>query len=90
MGLVLAKGVTFSLICVIFFMPALMLVLDRAVVATSHRSLLPNFARLGRGISRAAIWLLLIGLLLPVAYLAQGMNDFRYGTGAYPEGFGEC
>ncbi len=86
MGLVLAKGVTFSLICVIFFMPALMLVLDRAVVATSHRSLLPNFARLGRGISRAAIWLLLIGLLLPVAYLAQGMNDFRYGTGAYPEG----
>lgn len=63
MGLVLAKGVTFNLI-MIFFMPALMLVLDRAVVATSHRSLLPNFARLGRGISRAAIWLLLIGLLL--------------------------
>lgn len=86
MGLVLAKGVAFSLICVIFFMPALMLVLDRAVLATSHRSLLPSFGRLGRGISRAAVWLLFIGLLLPVAYLAQGMNDFRYGTGAYPQG----
>lgn len=86
LGLVLAKGVGFSLLCVIFFMPALMIVLDRAVVATSHRSLMPSFAWLGRGIARAGLWLLLIGLLLPGAYLAQGMNDFRYGMGTYPEG----
>lgn len=86
LGVVLAKGVGFSLLCVIFFMPALMLVLDRAVEATSHRSLLPSFRPLGRAVSRSAYWLLLIGLLLPVAFVAQGMNDFRYGTGAYPIG----
>lgn len=86
LGVVLAKGVGFSLLCVIFFMPALMFVLDRAVEATGHRSLLPDFRPLGRAVSRSAYWLLLIGLLLPVAFVAQGMNDFRYGTGAYPTG----
>ena len=87
LGVVLAKGVGFSLICVIFFMPALMSVLDRALLATTHRSFLPSFASLGRGISRIVmISLLIITPLLPVAYLAQGMNDFRYGMGDYPVG----
>lgn len=90
MGIVLAKGVVFSLICVIFFMPALIQVLDRAIVATSHRSLLPSFERLGRGISRIAMWLLVIGAVLPFAFIAQGMNDFRYSTTSYPAGSREA
>lgn len=86
MGVVLAKGVAFSLICVIFFMPAMIMVLDRVVAATTHRALLPSFAGLGRGISRIAKPLLLIGLVLPFCFVAQGMNDFRYGNSEYPEG----
>lgn len=86
LGWVLAKGVAFSLISVIFFMPALMKATDRAILRTTHRSLLPNFDRLGRGIARASMWLLLIALLLPMAFVAQGRNDFRYGSGAFPEG----
>lgn len=90
LGLVLAKGVVFSLICVIFFMPALMRVMDRAIAATSHRSFLPSFAALGRGVSRFAVPLLVIAALLPIAYAAQGMNDFRYGMGDYPAGSREA
>lgn len=86
LGIVLAKGVAFSLICVLFFMPALILVLDRAVAATSHRELLPSFNRLGNCIGRFARPLLLIGVVLPFCFLAQGMNDFTYGTTEYPEG----
>ena len=51
--------------------------LDRAVERTSHRPLLPSFARLGKFISRWARPLLLIGILLPFCYIAQGANDFR-------------
>lgn len=90
LGLVLAKGVVFSLICVIFFMPALMQVMDRAIAATSHRSFLPSFAALGRGISKIAVPLLAIAALLPIAYVAQGMTDFRYGMGDYPTGSREA
>lgn len=90
LGIVLAKGIVFSLLCVIFFMPALIQVLDRALAATTHRSFLPSFAVLGRGISRVAVPLLAIGLVLPFAYVAQGMNDFRYGMGDYPQGSREA
>ena len=86
MGVVLAKGVIFSLICVILFMPAMIHVLDRAVERTSHRPLLPSFARLGKFISRWARPLLLIGILLPFCYIAQGANDFRYAMSDYPAG----
>lgn len=90
LGLVLAKGVAFSLLSVLLFMPALMLVMDRAIDATTHRSFLPDFTRLGRGISRIAVGLLVIGAVLPMAYTAQGMNDFRYGMGNYPTGSREA
>lgn len=86
MGIVLAKGVVFSLICVLFFMPPLLLVLDRAVAATSHRPLLPSFTRLGAIIAKSAKWLLLIAALLPFCFIAQQKSDFRYGNSDYPDG----
>lgn len=86
MGIVLAKGVLFSLLCVLTLMPALIHVLDKPIAKTSHRPLLPRFERLGRFIGSSARWLLLIGAILPFCFIAQGMNDFRYGTTDYPEG----
>ncbi len=86
MGVVLAKGVLISLACVIFFMPALINVLDRVVQATSHRPLLPTFERFGKLVSRMALWLLALGALLPIAFMAQSMNDFQYATTDYPAG----
>jgi len=85
MGIVLAKGVLFSLISVIFFMPTMMLAMDKWLEKTMHRPLLPSFAGFGKIVSKAAIWLLLIGLFFPVAFLAQSHNDFMYGMSDYHE-----
>jgi len=38
-GLVLAKGILISLLCVFLFMPALLLIFDTLIVKTSHRSI---------------------------------------------------
>lgn len=86
LGVVLAKGVIFSLICVILLMPALINVLDKIVEKTSHRPLLPSFTRLGKFVGKWARPLLLIGVLLPFAFVAQGANDFVYGNTDYPAG----
>ena len=43
LGIVLAKGVLFSLICVIFLLPVLILVFEKWVEKTRHRNFLPDF-----------------------------------------------
>lgn len=86
LGVVLAKGVFLSLISVIFFMPTLILALDTLLEKTKHRSFLPSFAGLARFISKYALWLLIIAILLPLAFLAQSRIDFQYGTSDYSAG----
>lgn len=42
-GLVMAKGVIFGLICVVTIFPAMLLVFDKYISKTKHKSLLPKF-----------------------------------------------
>ncbi len=42
-GLVMAKGVIFGLICVVTVFPAMLLVFDKYISNTKHKSLLPKF-----------------------------------------------
>lgn len=83
MGLVLAKGIVFSLITVVFFMPAMILKFTKWNDRTRHRPFLPSFRRLSEGIYRFRYASLIIMVLLtPPAFVAQGMNDFLYGNSA--------
>ena len=83
MGLVLAKGIVFSLISVVFFMPAVLLKFAKWNEKTKHRSFFPDFHKLGKGIYRIRYVALAIMLLItPFAFVAQGMNDFLYGNSA--------
>ena len=83
MGLVLAKGIVFSLLTVVFFMPAMILKFADWNEKTAHRPFLPTFNRLSRGIYRFRYAALIImALLVPPAYVAQGMNDYLYGNSA--------
>lgn len=89
MGIVLAKGIFFSLVSVLFLLPALTLVTVRAVDRTTHRSFLPSaetMRKAGRGILRISPVILLVMLLsvYPV-FRAQRSNHFLYGMGNYPE-----
>ena len=83
MGLVLAKGIIFSLLTVVFFMPAMILKFADWNEKTAHRPFLPPFNRLSRGIYRFRYAALIVMVLIvPPAYVAQGMNDYLYGNSA--------
>ena len=83
MGLVLAKGIVFSLLSVVFFMPAMILKFTKLNDRTKHRSFFPDFTKLGKGVFKIR-YAVLIGIFLitPPAYVAQGMNHFLYGNSA--------
>ena len=81
MGLVLAKGIVFSLLTVVFFMPAIILKFSRLNERTKHRSFLPDFKKMSHGIYKLRyVSLAVMLLLVPPAYVAQGMNEFLYGN----------
>ena len=55
MGLVLAKGIVFSLLTVVFFMPAMIFRFAKWNEKTAHRPLLPDFHKMGRAFIRSVI-----------------------------------
>lgn len=89
MGIVLAKGIVISLITVVLFMPAMILRMAGGMEKTAHRSFLPSFDRLSRGIFkiRYAVLIFVAVIAIP-AYTAQGMNSFLYGNDAVGSGEG--
>lgn len=81
LGLALAKGMCFSLLTVFTFFPAVMVLADKWIEKTRHRSFLPKFDFLGKLVSRIMIPLVAIFCLLIVpGYLAREKNDFYYGS----------
>ncbi|WP_071705865.1 efflux RND transporter permease subunit [Murdochiella vaginalis] len=87
LGIVMAKGIVFSFLTVLLFLPALILVLQRPLDRLAHRPLLPNFQRVGKLIYRRRYrFVLLIAIILVPAFLAAQNNAFVYGMGNYPKG----
>ncbi|MFA0815596.1 MAG: RND family transporter [Anaerofustis sp.] len=83
MGIVLAKGVIFSLLSVMFLLPVLASMMSGLIEKTRHRSFLPRFETLGKLILRAGTLIVIAAFLLIVpAYLAQRQNSFIYGSSA--------
>ncbi|BAL00343.1 hypothetical protein OBV_31440 [Oscillibacter valericigenes Sjm18-20] len=81
MGLVLAKGIAFSLVTVLLLMPALILRFQKIIEKTSHRSFMPGFRKFGEFDYKIRIPVLIIILFLVIpCYVAQGMSDFTYGN----------
>lgn len=72
MGLVLAKGIVFSLLTVVLFMPAMIFRFAKWNEKTAHRPFLPDFHKMGRGIYKIRnIALVIMILVVPFAYTAQ-------------------
>lgn len=83
MGIVLAKGIIFSLLTVVFFMPAMILRLTPMIEKTGHRSFMPGFDKLSRGIYRIRYGVLIfVAIFMIPAYTAQNMNRFLFGNDA--------
>ena len=86
LGLVLAKGIVFSLISVILFLPALIKLSMKVINKTKHKDFLPNFKPVSKFIVKYRKLILVILLIVPIAFVGQSRNAFTYGMGQYQEG----
>lgn len=82
LGIVLGKGIAFSLITVLLFLPALTLFSYKLIDKTKHRSYMPSFSKASKLVVRGRIPILIFVMVLVIpSYLAQNKNTFVYGTG---------
>ncbi len=84
LGLVLAKGITISLIVNLTLLPSLLLVFYEKSSRFKHRIVLPSFKPISRWIVKGK-WALLVlfGLLLVPSYLAQSKVEYYYSNENY-------
>lgn len=87
LGLNLAKGILFSFISVMAFLPALTLCLSRLIDKTKHRQLTPQFLHVNRILSKPAIPIVVLVVLLIVpSFLGQRKTSFTYGNASVDPG----
>lgn len=71
-GFVMAKGVVFGILTVIFVLPSVVLIFEKQIIKYRHRNFVPNFEKLNRfSIKRKKAFALAFLLMLAPAYLIQ-------------------
>ncbi|MBQ8087106.1 MAG: MMPL family transporter, partial [Clostridia bacterium] len=76
LGLVMAKGVLLGVIGCVTLLPSLILVLDKPLQKTKHRSLLPDMKGFASGVVKVfPVFLIIFALLLVPAYQANAMAN---------------
>lgn len=80
LGLVMAKGVLLGVLGCVTLLPALILVLDKPLQKTKHRSVIPGMGRFAKGIVKASPVFLVVSALLvmPAYYGYDRVNDEVY------------
>ena len=80
LGIVMAKGVLLGVIGSVTVLPALIMLLDKPLQKTRHRSLIPNTEKLSKGILKIfPVFLVLFVIILPPAYYGyKKANDEVY------------
>ena len=83
MGLVLAKGVVFSLACVFFLMPGLILYTEKLIDKTEHKTFNMTFKKFSKFLVKTRFYLpfIIIALIIP-CMIFQSQNAFVYGPEA--------
>lgn len=84
LGIVMAKGVIQGVIGCVTTLPSMILVLDKLLQKTSHKSLLPDMGKVASGITKVfpVFLILFLGLVLPsyLSYKATN-NEVYYDLG---------
>ncbi len=80
LGIVMAKGVLFGVIGCVTVLPSLILLLDKPLQATKHKSLIPDMGKLANGITKIfpAFIAIFAILLFPAYYGYSKTNDEVY------------
>ena len=78
-GIVMAKGVLFGLICVVTIFPTLLLIFDKVIDKTKHKLLLPKFEKLPKFIISKSKYILVLFIILMIpAYIGNKNFDVYY------------
>ncbi len=81
LGIVLAKGIVFSFISVIVFLPAFILSIYKIIDKTAHRPFLPDFKNIHKILSKITIPVVaIVAILIVPAFLGQSQTAFIYGS----------
>ena len=86
LGVHLAKGVALSFISVMVFLPALTLATYKLAAKTRHKSFMPSFSKVAKGLMKIRVPFLILALLVVIpSFLAQANTGFMYGMGGIAE-----
>lgn len=81
MGIVLAKGIFISLVCSLVFLPLIVLIFDKTIEKTKHRSYMPGFKVFSRIVAKIRIPAVVLAIILTcIAFVAQNRTSFLYGA----------
>ena len=80
LGLVMAKGVIFGVLGCVTVLPSMILLLDKPLQKTKHRSLIPNMNKFAKGIVKVfPVFLVVFAMLVtPALYGYRKTNDEVY------------
>ena len=84
LGIVMAKGVILGVIGCVTVLPALILICDKPLQVTKHRSIIPDMTKLSKGIVKIfPVFLVLFIALIPPAYYGYSKtnNEVYYDMG---------
>lgn len=78
-GIVMAKGVLFGLVCVITVLPSLILTCNKAIEKTKHKEVLPKFKTITKFVTKHYIILAIaFVVILPIAYYGYKHTEVYY------------
>lgn len=80
LGIVMAKGVIFGVVGCVTVLPSMILVFDKPLQKTKHKSLIPDMGRFAKGVTRLfPVFLVIFALLIPPSYYGYDRtNDEVY------------
>ena len=78
-GIVMAKGIVFGLICVVTVLPALILACNNLIEKTKHKKLMPKFTKLSNLVVKYhVLFILLFVVVLPFAFYGYKNTEVYY------------
>ena len=86
LGIVLAKGIICSMLTVFLLMPGLLLIFEKPIKRTVHRSLVPDIKRRGGILTRRVpVFLIIFSLMLPFAFVFSARTEYAFSDNSVTE-----
>lgn len=81
LGIVLAKGIIFSLASVMFLLPVLTIYTYNIIEKTNHKSFMPKFDKFSKFAMKVGkVVVIIVAIIVVPSYIAQRKNNFTYGA----------